>query len=284
MKFPSREFDEAVDGLCDGSATDSDLAALNELLQNNSEALDEYLWRLEIHGSLASTSLEPRRLSGTDKKLNVVEIASRAPSFRLIPKVLYLATSAAIVLIVVGGFWFLRDRSGSEVLATDPFLAIVIAQSADAEWSGRETHRGVGHAIGRDREFLKKGEATLLLDNSVELKLRGPTEFTFLSVDHGLLHRGQVSARVPESAIGFRLDAPGLNVVDLGTEFSLATDVSGAPAVHVFNGKVRAALPTLPSSRTELTTGETARFDVSRGLVSRSNELLEYFPRLDGDV
>jgi hypothetical protein len=105
-----------------------------------------------------------------------------------------------------------------------------------------------------------------------------------LSVDHGVLHRGQLSARVPEIAIGFRVDAPGVNVVDLGTEFSLAVDGSGQPKVHVFKGKVRAALPSMPESRTELNTGESARFDVALGKVSRGVEDPALFPALENDA
>jgi hypothetical protein len=137
--------------------------------------------------------------------------------------------------------------------------------------------------LGRGRARLESGEATLQLDNGVELQLRGPAELEMLSVDHGVLHRGQLSARVPEGAIGFRVDAPGVNVVDLGTEFSLAVDGSGQPKVHVFKGKVRAALPKMPGSRTELNTGETARFDVVLGKVSRGVEDLAQFPPLEDD-
>jgi hypothetical protein len=80
------------------------------------------------------------------------------------------------------------------------------------------------------------------------------------------------------------MDAEGLNVTDLGTEFSLAVDGSGQPKVHVFKGKVLAAIPSLPDSRTELTAGDSARFDVTGGGLKRGPEDPSLFPALDDDT
>jgi hypothetical protein len=199
-----------------------------------------------------------------------------------------ISSLAASLLI---GFFVWRgvvNRSDNRLIElgdgpVDPYLAIVIDQSSNAQWANSRSPRGIGHAIGREKVALENGEATLLLDNGVELLMRGPAELELMSVDHGVLQRGQISARVPENAIGFRLDAPGVNVVDLGTEFSLAVDGRGQPKVHVFKGKVRAALPSMPDSRTELNSGESASFDVALGKVSRGQEDPSLFPVLEDD-
>ena len=205
------------------------------------------------------------------------------------------ATLAVVLLVGMVVLWWDRDRPGrdagpvTEVIdpatrVIDPYLAIIVDESPDARWSGKDAPRGLGHALGRERCLLQSGEATLQLDNGVELMLRAPAELQLHSVDHGELYRGQLSARVPKNAIGFRVDAPGVNVVDLGTEFSLAVDGSGQPKVHVFTGKVRAALPSLPDSRTELTAGQSARFDVTRGTVKIGPEDPALFPALPEDA
>jgi len=198
------------------------------------------------------------------------------------------ATVAVLLLVGMVALWWDRDRPGNGARPAtgviDPYLAIVVDQSPDARWSGKDVPRGLGHALGRERCLLESGEATLQLDNGVELVLRAPAELQLYSVDHGELYRGQLSARVSEEATGFRMDAPGLNVVDLGTEFSLAVDGSGQPKVHVFKGKVSAALPSLPDSRTELTAGESARFDVTRGTVKIGPEDPALFPALPDEA
>lgn len=299
MKFPSTEFENAVSELCHGTISDSTLADLHELMRVDADALDEYLWRVELHSELAAGSLRPSRkaLIGTEARRVPPD-----PALRRFSGNAKSLLAACVLVIAAGGLWLLSRPSSNNMnvadigdpsaqddtpaTVIDSFLAVVVDQSPDAKWSGANSPRGLGHAIGRDRTVLEHGVATLQLDNEVELKLRGPVELALLSVDHCVVHRGQVSARVPEGAIGFRLDAPGLNVVDLGTEFSVAVSDSGTPQVHVFKGKVRAALPTLPASRTELSAGETASFDVAKGVVTREATAPspQQFPHLDRDA
>ena len=54
MNFPSTEFDDAVATLCHGTIGDQALQELHELLHADTSARDEYLWRVEVHGELAS--------------------------------------------------------------------------------------------------------------------------------------------------------------------------------------------------------------------------------------
>ncbi|MEL7266909.1 MAG: hypothetical protein AAFP69_19155 [Planctomycetota bacterium] len=41
---------------------------------------------------------------------------------------------------------------------------------------------------------------------------------------------------MPDEAIGFTVDSPGLELIDLGTEFAVRVGDAGAPEVHVFGG------------------------------------------------
>ena len=252
-----------------------------ELLDPQDRLVDALL--SELAGDRPSSGLRQRILAEAFPEPAAEPRVSRPRSGR---RWSWLAVSAVAAVLLLGlGVMF---RGGGENTATvsgvrDPYLAVVIDQSPNVRWAGKDAPQGLGHALGHARARLERGAATLQLDNGVELLLRGPAELELHSVDHATLYRGQLSARVPATAIGFRVDAPGLNVVDLGTEFSLAVDGSGRPKVHVFKGKVRAALPSLPDSRTELTAGESARFDVAGGTVERGPEDLSLFPPLDDD-
>ncbi len=55
MKFPSPEYDNAVAAACHGTIGDERLSELHELLRTDADARDEYLWRVEVHGELASS-------------------------------------------------------------------------------------------------------------------------------------------------------------------------------------------------------------------------------------
>ena len=54
LSFPSSEFDDTVAAVCHGSAVESQMRALNELLRSDRVARDEYLLRVELHSRLAS--------------------------------------------------------------------------------------------------------------------------------------------------------------------------------------------------------------------------------------
>ena len=131
----------------------------------------------------------------------------------------WLAVAAAAAVLLLGlGVMF---RGGGENTATvsgvrDPYLAVVIDQSPDARWAGKDAPQGLGHALGRARARLESGEATLQLDNGVELLLRGPAELELHSVDHATLYRGQLSARVPATGHWFSRGCTGAQRGGLG--------------------------------------------------------------------
>jgi ferric-dicitrate binding protein FerR (iron transport regulator) len=283
--------EELTDRYLRGELSKAELAALEQRLSADDAERSQFRRAARLEANLRAHATEQQsEVAAWSAPQPQVE-ATLAASFRALLWRWWAPFATAVAVLVLGViFWRDGEKPGADSVATtvsgvsDPYLAIVIDQSADARWAGKDAPRGLGHALGRGRARLESGEATLQLDNGVELQLRGPAELEMLSVDHGVLHRGQLSARVPEGAIGFRVDAPGVNVVDLGTEFSLAVDGSGQPKVHVFKGKVRAALPSMPDSRTELNTGESARFDVALGKVSRGAEDPALFPALEDDA
>jgi hypothetical protein len=57
MKYPSAEFDDAVEAACQGTGSEADLAELHAALQGRVEAQDDYLWQVELHARLASMAL-----------------------------------------------------------------------------------------------------------------------------------------------------------------------------------------------------------------------------------
>ncbi len=67
-------------------------------------------------------------------------------------------------------------------------------------------------------------------------------EFDVFGLDHIAMVTGRVTANVPPQAIGFRIDTPDMEVVDLGTEFALKVDSSGKSRLVVLEGEVEARL------------------------------------------
>lgn len=298
----SNRLDELLDLYLDGALSPQDKSELESILLSEPSARDQFWDHAKFHSSLRLYGEQASCKHESVEKLLAILLPSKdQPSAPIVsptsgfPPPIITSIIFMLLLLVAGTLWFTNrptvqpdqhadtefSSDGSTTAAAESFVGIVIGQSSDANWAG--TSRGLGHAIGHKQLKLEKGEATLQLDNGVEIQLRSPSELTMLSVDHGILHSGQLSARVPPEAIGFHIEAPGVNVVDLGTEFSLAIGESGAPQVHVFEGKVRAEIANEPSSVKELVTGETASFESGKVAVRFDEDDLGEFPKLAGD-
>ncbi len=98
--------------------------------------------------------------------------------------------------------------------------------------------RQEGALIGPDTLQLKLGLARLNFANGVSVALQGPAKFEVVSGNQVRLHSGILTAHVPESAIGFRIETPALQVVDLGTAFGVSVGSDGLTNVSVFEGEV----------------------------------------------
>jgi hypothetical protein len=88
--------------------------------------------------------------------------------------------------------------------------------------------------------LLAVGDATLRLafDRGVWLTVEGPAEMDVVSGMKMVMRRGRATARVEPLGHGFTLETPEARVRDLGTEFGIDVDSSGATGVAVFEGEV----------------------------------------------
>ena len=85
---------------------------------------------------------------------------------------------------------------------------------------------------------LEAGLVQLDFFSGARVVLEGPAELELLAPDHARLSYGKATCEVAVPGRGFRLSAPGMNVLDLGTAFGLLAPRNGPPEVHVLDGKV----------------------------------------------
>ena len=162
--------------------------------------------------------------------------------------------AAAVLAIALGGMFLMRSQY--EVRA-------VLTRQRSALWHGRSYTDG-DKIRGRNLSLLE-GCAELNLVNGVRLILEAPVSVEFENHDRVILKAGSLVARVPKQAIGFTVITPSSEVVDLGTEFGVAVDGSGASELCVLDGEVKAR----GSSEQEfvrMTKNEACAFDVKRQL------------------
>jgi hypothetical protein len=118
-----------------------------------------------------------------------------------------------------------------------PQVATICALSDDATLvSGElETGRILRHL---DDLTLKTGYVTLKYNSGVLVDLKAPLKVTLSSSNKLNLAHGEIKALVPGTAIGFQVETPTAQIIDLGTEFLVQHELGHETTVTVRQGKV----------------------------------------------
>ncbi|MDP3071193.1 MAG: LamG-like jellyroll fold domain-containing protein [Opitutaceae bacterium] len=146
-----------------------------------------------------------------------------------------LPAAAALVL----GGWFATRGHFVSAPAESEFVARLTG-AKDARWAVASLHPGDRLEKNRRLE-LTAGLAEITFDSGARVTIEGPATLAIASAWGGTLHRGTLKASVPPEAIGFQISHPAVEVVDLGTEFTMIADGRGAAEVLVLKGEVEAA-------------------------------------------
>src|SRR5579859_2186108 len=246
LPFPSPEFDDAVAGVCHGSATEAEMRALNELLRSSPEARDEYLLRIELHTRLASES---------ELFSQVADVAAscRQPGIKpaTLPNILPLnppvgarrrrlaqvLALAACLMVIAGGLWALWLKGTTARNGATSTAIAMLTRIVDVKWGQSTEPPPVGRALEPSTLWLESGSAQVVFYSGARMVIEGPAELQLVSPMEAVCRHGRLLLEVPPPAHGFRLRTPQLNVVDLGTSFGISA-AAGQSAVHVFKGKV----------------------------------------------
>jgi hypothetical protein len=158
--------------------------------------------------------------------------------------------SAATVLVVgIALFWVWRvghratAPEGGGSIAKNPIVApavppaVITATAMNAEQS---TLALPGMTLDSGQELqISNGAVELTFASGSVVVVHGPAKFHVIDQNAMELEDGELTAHVPVAARGFSVAAPGLVVVDRGTDFGVRL-VTGKTAseAHVFSGMV----------------------------------------------
>lgn len=222
------ELNELISALVDDRATAAEHARLEKMLADSDEARGFYVRAMAMSASLFEHAGEMQ--SDRPEPSNIVPFSSwtrwAAP----------LAAAAAVLF----GIWIARFFVGPDQPANgeeQPEFVAHLSGSKDCKWIGAAPASGDELARGRRLE-LASGFAELTFDSGAQLTLTGPATLDVRSAWEAELQRGTLKANVPPEAVGFRVINAAVEVVDLGTEFSMTAEEGGAAEVFVLKGAV----------------------------------------------
>ena len=165
------------------------------------------------------------------------------PEARKIIHYLWWASPVAAAACLAAAF-LITHRPGDKA-QMEPKIEEQVARltgSSQCRWAnGTPAFRpGEGFRKGQRLE-LAQGFAELTFDSGARIVLEGPASLELVSAWNATLHRGRLRANVPSEAMGFSISNPAVEVVDLGTEFSMVADGTNSADVLVLKGMIEAS-------------------------------------------
>ncbi|MEQ8636613.1 LamG domain-containing protein [Gimesia maris] len=277
-----------IDALLQGTISDQQQAELERLLASDSEQRQLYIDYMQVHNGLTTWANET-----TEPATWIPQPASETqPSQRKSPRFLLMLVSslvAATLLLSLAYYagWNTRadsssaiaelsiDQPADETSQPQTDHIALLTQSVGVEWdTNRNLQAGAGLSAGWLK--LKQGTIQVELISGASILIEGPAAVKLISPLKAFCQFGKVRASVPEQAHGFTMETSRLNVVDLGTEFTLSLDQSGSGQVQVIDGKVElhsTDSQLTPANVQSLTTGEGVQFN-QWGMIDRLQEAI----------
>ena len=142
---------------------------------------------------------------------------------------------AALLLLAAMVVW--RTTPADRSAPADATGVATLVDVRDCRWAG-------GESPALDQRFsaglleLSAGVAVIEFDGGAKLALQGPATLEVIGPKTARLHQGNATVRCEQGIYSFSLLTPTSTVVDLGTEFGVSVDSSGASEVHVLDGAV----------------------------------------------
>lgn len=232
IAFPSRDFDDAVAAVCHGTASEEQNRALNQLLRENSAALDEYILRLELHSRLASD----RDLFALDAPVvpifNRIDIKNATNRWKT-----WSLALAACLALAAAGLWSLRTFRPTDRSSTTSKAIAMLSRTADAQWQqGKEIPR-LNAPLEPGELQLEAGLAEIIFYSGARLVMEGPAEVQLISQNEAFCKNGRIVAEVPKQARGFRIQTPCALLTDLEGSLGLEMNADNTE-VHALKGTI----------------------------------------------
>ncbi|CAN5916479.1 hypothetical protein BH11VER1_BH11VER1_21850 [soil metagenome] len=146
-----------------------------------------------------------------------------------------LALAASVMLgigFAIFSGTFTKPRQSVADISNQGVARVVLVSPTDSTWK-------TGDILPRGIVEIGAGKLELLYHSGTRLVLQGSCRVDLSAERACRLLSGRVTVSVPKFDSGFAIDAPGIHVVDIGTEFGLVTD-GDASDLHILLGSVLA--------------------------------------------
>ncbi len=265
-----------LDRLLENNLSQKEKGRLEALVKESEEARKIYVTYLDLHASLSHYADESL---GSE----IEESLSDRRDSRMIG---FLPVLLPLAALVVFGFYLFQSFKGGDDTREEPYVdsladsstayeqpmqsiepdqvIAVFTKSVGVQWAQGATARPeFGNGLHPGMLRLAAGAAQLEFLQGATVIIEGPAEAELINENEASLKLGRLRAHVPKIAIGFTVNLPMGQVVDLGTDFGLEVYENGSSEVYVYRGSVRYQGVDNEGNEVarELTAGQAIRLD-----------------------
>ncbi|WP_009964731.1 FecR domain-containing protein [Verrucomicrobium spinosum] len=254
----SRSIDLLIEGLLD----DASAKDLQARLKTDDDLLAQYLEKVRIDTLLLELDWDGMGSAEPAPQKAI----SRRPLLGLlgVVTVLMLALTATVA-------WLMKTESGQTLPPTASRLPLV-------EFTPAAVFEMVAGGAGDDGQLrfgeemvMQQGGVNIRLGSGVEAQIQGPSRFAVTGANQIKLERGSGRFVVPHHAKGFTVETPWMEVVDLGTIFTVSAEEE-VHEVHVEEGRVEVRMKNDSALPQTLGEGESMlSLATGRTLISNSD-------------
>ncbi|MCH2206159.1 MAG: hypothetical protein MK132_09860 [Lentisphaerales bacterium] len=207
------QFEDLVHSFCNGTLSTNEMTLLEEELKKNTLRRDTFNSVLNLDAALKE---EAERFEFEDP--------GQSPTGKSSTKSLWIAA----VLLVSFNIYILShlikptENPATKEEPTQTSLAL-ISKTLNTESTTSSKPFTPGQQLEPGLLSLDKGIMQLELFSGVTLLIHGPAKLDIINPMHINLLIGKLRCQIPSQAKGFTINTNELNIVDLGTEFTIAT-------------------------------------------------------------
>ncbi len=278
-------FDELMESLLESELSPGEIDELEALLSQSTEFRKEACERLAEHRILGFIHREPCSEEAVEAILSEVSIQKSQQidsilaqtqkrqsirQFKIYKLGIWAASIAAMFAVVIAWPYLFDSQSnnnnntvkGSFQPLSTPVATLLLCEAC--EWEDFPS-LSEGHRIPTGPLRLTSGFAVLRFDGGAEVAIKDNVSMELLSKGAARIHFGDAVIRAPEEAVGFTVMTPASELLDLGTEFSVRVDSSGATELDVLEGEVSIRPLDSPTETSKiLKAGEAVAVDSAR--------------------
>lgn len=206
-----------LDRLIEGELPAEEARKLQQRMKSDAALLSLYLEKIRLDSLLRDHSWPLSETAALPK-----QVARPVVRWQIMQRWSALAVAACVALLATWALW-LRPSNSSKTWVAQALPSVQFSAASVFNTTTAQVSEDGSLQFG-DGVIMADGSVSIRLPSGVEAVLKSPSRFAITGSNRLKLDQGAGWFRVPPAAKGFAVDLPEMEVIDLGTVFTVRVD------------------------------------------------------------